>query len=102
MKGLVAAAKAFEREEFNRLVGLTIDPATLAQMRDRGGKWAAYQNMAFDSFEVGGLRFLQFGSANNTFQTPPRIHPDTQLGTDWRHCLIGLVDLEAGKIVEAR
>jgi hypothetical protein len=102
ISGLVAAAKQFQREEFNKIVGLRIDPVALQQMRERGGKWAAYQNMALDSFEVGGLRFLQFGGTNNTFETPPRTYPDTQLGTCWRHCLIGLVDLETGKIMESR
>src|SRR5260370_39548455 len=103
MAGLAAAAKEVEHEEFNKIVGSpVIDPEALQQMRNRGGRWAAYQNMALDSFEVGGLRYLQFGSVGSTFDTPPRTYPDTQLGTGWRHCLIGLVDLETGRIVESR
>ena len=80
----------------------TIGVEALQQMRGRGGKWAAYQSMDMSSVTLGDLRFLQFGDANNTFAMPPRTYPDSQHGIGWRFQYVGLVDLEAGKIVEAQ
>ncbi len=79
----------------------TIGAEALAQMRERGGKWAAYQSMDMSSVTLGQLRFLQFGDANNTFAAPPRTYPDTQFGIGWRFQYVGQVHLQPGKIVEA-
>jgi hypothetical protein len=81
----------------------TINPETLTTMRERnrrGTDWAAIQNHALDSADIGGLRFLQIGEGC-TFATPPERYPNTQFGTGWRHLLVGFVNLETGKIVEA-
>jgi len=47
------------------LVGnLTIGPDALRQMHEGnrpGTQWAAFQNHAMDSVDLGGLRFLQVG-----------------------------------------
>ncbi len=77
----------------------TIGAEALAQMRERGGKWFAYQNHALDSASLGDLQFLQVGP-DRTFKEPPERMPDTQHSTGWRYVRVGVVDLEAGKIVE--
>jgi len=81
----------------------TIDPEALQQMRERnrpGTQWAAFQNHAMDSADLGGLRFLQVGEGC-TFVTPPERYPDTQFGTGWRHLHCGFVNLETGTIEES-
>ena len=81
----------------------TISPEAFATMRERnrlGTDWAAFQNHALDSADLGGLRFLQIGEGC-TFATPPERYPNTQFGTGWRHLLVGFVNLETGTIVEA-
>lgn len=79
---------------------LTIGPEALAQMRERGGNWAAYVNIAMDSAGLGTLQFLQFG-AGCTFAEPPARCPDTHLGTGWKFQFAGIVDLTSGKIIES-
>ena len=74
-------------------------PEALAQMRERGGTWACYQNHALDSAGLGELRFLQYGEGR-TYAIPPERYPDTQFGTGWRHVLVGRVNLESGEIEE--
>jgi hypothetical protein len=88
----------------SKLLGnVTPSPEALAAMRERnrlGAQWAAFQNHALDSANLGGLRFLQIGDGC-TFATPPERYPDTKFGTGWRHLLVGFVNLETGEIVEA-
>jgi len=72
----------------------------LEQMRERtepGQRWAAYQNMALDSADVGGLRFLKIGK-DCTYTEAPAKYPDTQFGTGWRYLHCGFVNLETGEI----
>lgn len=86
------------------MADLTIDSDALAQMKERvreGTRWAAYQNVALDSITLGELRFLHIGEGC-TFTKPPPRYPDTQHGTGWRHCFIGWVDLDTGKIEQAK
>jgi len=45
-------------------------------------------------------QFLQVGP-DRTFKEPPERMPDTQHSIVWRYVRVGVVDLEAGKIVEA-
>lgn len=74
-----------------------ISEDAIDQMRQRGGKWAAYQNHAMDSRNLGHLRFLKFGEGC-TFETPPPKYPDTQYGTGWSYVHVGTVNLESGDI----
>lgn len=76
---------------------LTIGEEAIAQMRDRGGKWAAYQNVDLSSSDIGSLRFLQYGKGK-TYQEPPNRYPDTQYGFGWQYYQIGTVNLETGLI----
>jgi len=78
----------------------TIHEESLRQMCERGGKWFAYQNHALDSASLGDLQFLQVGP-DKTFKEPPERMPDTPHSIGWRYVRVGVVDLEAGKIVEA-
>ena len=67
-------------------------------MRQRGGQWAAYQNVALDSIGLGHLQFLQYGP-ERTFETPPASMPDTQAGVGWKYRHVGFVDLASGEVV---
>ena len=83
----------------DRLIGdVKIEPDTLATIRQRGGTWAAYQNVAMDSAGLGHLQFLQYGP-ERTFKTPPVTMPDTQAGLGWKYRHVGFVDLVSGEIV---
>lgn len=82
----------------NRPIGNpTIGPEALQQMRERGGTWATYQNVALDSSSLGDLRFLQVGP-NNTYKEAPERYPDTQFGIGWRYVHVGYVNLSTGEI----
>jgi hypothetical protein len=84
----------------NKLVGKnTIHEDSLRAMRERGGHWAAYQNVALDSSLLGHLRYLQYGPLN-TFKEPPERYPDTAEGVGWRYVHSGFVDLKEGVIVD--
>jgi hypothetical protein len=70
----------------------------LAQMRERGGEWFAYQNHDLGHPDIGHLSFLQCGEGR-TFVTPPERRPDFPGGSlGWRYLLAGKVDLETGEI----
>ena len=58
-------------------------------MRRRGGLWAAYQIQDERSRLYRQLRFLQYGSRDSTFKTPPESYLKY-----YKH--IGYVDLEDG------
>ena len=83
----------------NKLIGdAAIDLDALQTMKDRGGEWYAYQNMALDSADAGRIAFLQCGEGR-TFTTPPDKHPDgTSIGPGWKYLHVGQVDLETGEI----
>ena len=77
-------------------------PKTLAKLRDlgdRGQRWYAYQNHDLGSREIGRLRFLKVGP-DCTFRVPPDRYPDTPEVIGWRYLLVGIVNLETGKIEE--
>lgn len=79
---------------------LVADAAALAQMRARGGTWAAYRNEAWDSACAGHFQFLRIGPGC-TCETPPARYPkDTKGGMGWRYCYYGTVDMETGKILK--
>ena len=73
-------------------------PQALQAMRDRPGTWAAYQNMALDSADLGHLRFLKYGP-DCTLKEPPQHYSDTSLGIGWRYVYVGTVNLETGEVV---
>lgn len=68
-----------------------IDPGVLAQLRSKGGRWAAYQSHAMDSSTCGHLQFLRYGSDPANPDAPPVL--------DWKYRLVGYVDLAEGVIV---
>lgn len=71
----------------------------LATMRERGGRWAAYQNVDLGHPQLGHLKFLQFGGPENTFKEPPAPRlPDTPTEINWRYYHVGEVNLTTGKI----
>jgi len=77
-------------------------PEALEQMRDspynhKDTKWAAYQNLALDSYNCGHLQFLAVGPSN-TFKEKPAQYPDTEHGLGWRYRFVGWVDLETGEV----
>lgn len=76
-----------------------IDSEALDKMRERGGRWFAYQNQDLGHYELGHLQFLQCGE-NCTFKTPPDRMPDTHDKINWRYYIIGEVDLESGEVIE--
>jgi hypothetical protein len=77
-----------------------IDEGALRQMRERGGKWAAYENKALDSANCGHVQFLMYGEGCTYGKPPPHYPADTEYGMGWRYLLAGLVDLERGIVVE--
>ena len=73
-------------------------PKALQAMRDRGGQWAAYENHALDSADLGHMRFLKYGPGC-TLENPPTRYPDTmEHGIGWRYVLVGTVNLETGEV----
>lgn len=80
------------------MTNIDVDPEALANMRARGGTWAAYQNVAFDSAAFGQLQFLRVG-VGCTYVVPPPAYPtDTLMGLGWRYRFIGYVDLATGVV----
>lgn len=75
-----------------------IEAEPLAAMRSRGGRWAAYQNVALDSANLGHCQFLQFG-LGRTFIEPPKTMPDTAWGAGWKYTYQGEVNLETGEVI---
>ena len=74
------------------ILHLAIDAEISHEMRERGGKWAIYRAAWLDTFDCGGFRFLQFDSANGTFDSPPREFMDAQL--------VGMVAVSTGQVEE--
>jgi hypothetical protein len=70
-------------------------------MRQRGGKWAAYQNAALDSANSGHMQYLMYGEGCTYGKPPERYPADTEHGMGWRYVLVGLIDLETGAISAA-
>jgi len=76
-----------------------IEAEALKQMRERGGRWCAYQNQDMSSASAGHVQFLQYGE-DKTHKVPPPKMPDTVHGLGWRYQNIGFVDLASGEIVK--
>jgi hypothetical protein len=70
----------------------------LRTMRERGGRWAAFQNVDLGHPQLGQFRFLQYGPLN-TAKTPPERYPDID-GPGWRYVWCGYADLKEGIIVD--
>lgn len=77
------------------------DPEVLEIMKSRsreGTRWAAYQNQALDSANMGHMQFLHVGEGC-TFNEPPEQYPkDTEHGLGWRYRFVGYVNLDTGEI----
>ncbi len=78
-----------------------IVPDALQQMRDRGGRWAAYENHDLGHRDLGHLQLLKFGPGC-TFEKAPERMPDTPQQINWRYVLVGTVNLESSEIEETR
>lgn len=77
-----------------------ITPEVLKEMRDKGGTWAAYRNVAMDSNMIGHFTFLKVGPGC-TFEVAPEKHPDTTTIIGWKYRLVGYVDVHGdGRIVK--
>lgn len=76
---------------------MKITMEALRQMQERGGSWAAYQNVALDSAGAGHIQFLKVGP-DCTFKTPPKRCPDTPSGLGWKYSYVGMVNLLTGEI----
>lgn len=77
-----------------------VEEESLAQMRRSGGSWAAYENLAMDSANLGHVQYLKFGEGC-TFKVAPPMYPaNTVHGMGWRYRLIGEVSLESGEVVQ--
>lgn len=83
----------------NKLLGDGPSTQALQQMRDRGGRWACYQNVALDSADHGRLQFLKIGP-DCTHTQPPAHMPDTHVGLGWKYLFCGYVNLETGQVEE--
>lgn len=81
----------------SRLIGEAPEPEALRLLRERGGRWFAYQNQDLGHPEVGHLVFLKCGPGC-TFETPPERCPDYPEHIMWRYVLVGEVNLETGEI----
>jgi hypothetical protein len=78
-----------------------IEPETLNTLRQRGGSWAVYQNLAWDSVGAGHITFLKFGPGC-THEIPPAHMPDTAAGCGWKYRHVGFVDLNSGRVDQER
>jgi hypothetical protein len=74
------------------------DEATLAEMREYGCKFAAYQNIDVKHPTHGELRFLRYGYMNNHYATAPERFPIADEDGEFRYKLIGYVNLGTGTI----
>lgn len=81
-------------------IATLIHTAVLDQIRERGGRWAVYENQDMGHPDQGQLQFIKYGPGC-TYPTPPPHAPDTEAwGLGWRFRHAGYVDLVTGKIVE--
>ena len=89
-----AADRAYARENGLPLEekDLVISPDAYLQMKERGGRWAAYQNADITARErAGHLQFLKFGEGC-TFYTPPPTYPKPTITEGTNYLLVGEVD----------
>jgi hypothetical protein len=69
-----------------------IHPMSLADMRSRGGVWAAYQNQDLGSNRLGDAMFYKMKPGEAV----------SNRGSHWSYTFIGFVDLVRGEIEETR
>jgi hypothetical protein len=77
---------------------IKVDPEALAQMRLRGGEWAAYRNEALDSRNCGHMQFLNVGPGCSYFSPPEQYPADTTAGMGWRYRFVDMVNLKTGEV----
>ena len=84
-----------------KLIGdVSISSEALKQMKQRGGRWAAYQNHDMSSRNLGHVQFLKYGK-DCAFKQPPKTYPDTHACVGgWRYVFVGFVNLQTGVIEE--
>ena len=73
---------------------------SLARMQERwsdGTRWAAYQNVAMDSRDLGHLKFLHVGKDCTLAEAPEKL-PDFANTINWCYQLVGYVNLETGEV----
>jgi hypothetical protein len=74
------------------------DEKTLADMREYGCKFAAYQNTDATHAGSGELKFLRYGYQNNSYAVPPDMFPVADDDGAYRYKFIGYVNLRKGTI----
>lgn len=67
-----------------------VEPETVATLKERGGTWGLYQNLALDSATKGHVQFLRYGEGC-TYTEPPGQLPDGAWGAGWKYRLVGRV-----------
>jgi hypothetical protein len=73
---------------------ITIEAETVRTLKERGGSWAIYQNLALDSCNAGQVVCLRFGP-ECTMKEAPDPMPDTpQYGPGWKYRLQTTVQAE--------
>lgn len=98
-RGIVVTKLPRRRKKKVTDVKVKPDSEALYEMAVRGGSWAAYENQALDSANMGHVQFLKVGDGC-TFKTPPKTYPsDNANGMGWRYVYVGMVDLKTGEIV---
>ena len=89
--------KKIAEEPEEPMIGICSEFA-LKTMRERGGTWAVYQNMALDSSLAGHYQFLKVGDGC-TYLAPPTKYPmDTSYGTGWKYLYRGMLNLSTGLV----
>lgn len=74
-----------------------ISPEALSKIRERGGRWAAYQNVDLSDRMIGHLRFVKYGPGCGC-ETAPDKYPMRESCRDFSYFLIGYVNVEKGSI----
>lgn len=75
-----------------------VDSFVLDTIRNRGGKWAVYENQEIAHPQAGHLQFLAYGLGKSCLFAPERM-PDTATQINWRYRRIGYLDLDTGEVV---
>jgi hypothetical protein len=89
-------AKLIDPENENA-EGKCIHPQALTTVRERGGRWAAYQNHDLGSKTLGHLKLLKFGDGC-TFAEPPAHYPDPSISQGHNYLYVGELNLTNGVI----
>lgn len=76
-----------------------VEKSVLNQLRQRGGRWAVYENMDLGSAGLGHRQYIKYGPGC-TLKHAPAHAPDTEHGLGWRYQHIGFVELVSGNILD--